>query len=271
MNKLIVFLKKLIKSVLHRKRHVTGSSPAPKKAANEVEIFIDIVKQNTMLPRPRLVSLYRQAKYVEEIELPGAYVECGVWKGGAMGLMALINLKHGRTRRPMHLFDSFDDICAPDGTLDGDRAVSEAKYYAGENARTDGALQPMKGFYETMGGVGTLAENKRLLEEVISYDPAYISYHVGWFQDTLPRQRNEVDKIAILRLDGDWYSSIKICLENLYSKVVAGGFIIIDDYGYYEGCTKAVDEFRSSHGIKEYMHYVDDGCCYWMKGHPYGF
>ncbi len=82
---------------------------------------------------------------------------------------------------------------------------------------------------------------KQFLEQRIGYDPAHLIYHKGWFQDTLPIA--DTPEIAVLRLDGDWYASTRVSLKHLYDRVVPGGFVIIDDYGCYDGCRKAVDEF----------------------------
>ena len=92
-----------------------------------------------------------------------------------------------------------------------------------------------------------------MLEDVIGYDRDYLHYHPGFFQKTVPLASDTIGDIAILRLDGDWHASTKVCLEGLYRKVVPGGFIIIDDYGEYAGCRKAVSEFMEEAGIKAYL------------------
>jgi O-methyltransferase len=227
---------------------------------------IKIVRKNTMMPYVNLVSLYEQVVYVEQRQIEGDFVECGVWKGGSVGLMALANLKHAGKRRTLHLFDIFDDICEPDPAIDGELAVKEAKEFTGNKSmNVSGKLKPMVGFYDQFGGKGTLEENRSLLEEVIKYDKKKIFYHKGWFQDIVPVAKNEINKIAILRLDGDYYASTKVCLDNLYEKVVPSGLIIIDDYGTYEGCKKAVDEFREKNNIKSFLHYSNSDCRYWFK------
>jgi hypothetical protein len=212
---------------------------------------IRVVHRHTMLPYGRLYSLYDQAVYCERAGVAGAFVECGTWKGGAVGLMALANLAHGKARRPIHLFDSFESIPEPDAAVDGAKAVSEAR---AAGAEAHGRLVPLANFYESSG---TLQINRELLETTIQYSPDSLHYHQGWFQDTLPRDAAGVGEIAILRLDGDWYASTKVCLDHLYHQVVSGGFIIIDDYGCYEGCKKAVDEFMERNGITSYLHQID--------------
>jgi hypothetical protein len=86
----------------------------------------------------------------------------------------------------------------------------------------------------------------------------------GWFQDTLPVWQNKIPDIAILRLDGDWYESTRICMETLYSKLVSGGICIIDDYGYNSGCRKAVHEYLDKHKENPLMGKIEY-LRYWIK------
>ncbi|MFA5139947.1 MAG: TylF/MycF/NovP-related O-methyltransferase [Elusimicrobiota bacterium] len=232
---------------------------------DEATEYIRLVKRNTMLSKRRLVTLYQQAVYCEEFEIPGSFVECGVWKGGAMGIMALANLRKGRTRRRLHLFDAFQDICEPDAAVDGNRAVQEVGRVASRARRDQGKLEPVVGFYDEFGGPGTLEENRRLLEQEIRYPADHIFYHVGWFQHTIPAERDGIGPIAILRLDGDWYASTKVCLENLCDKVVPGGVVIIDDYGTYDGCKRAVDEYLREKKVPIYLAPIDSDCRFFVK------
>lgn len=230
---------------------------------NELARFLAVVAPYTMLPLERLISLYDQARFCEREGVEGAFVECGVWKGGAVGLMALAAGGSDGTRQ-LHLFDAFTDICEPDSDVDGARAVRETKRVGGANGAS-GRLQPLDGFYDKVGGHGTLEGCVDLLQKRIGYPANRVQYHVGWFQDTLPEAAPKIGPIAILRLDGDWYASTKVCLEHLFNSVVKGGIVIIDDYGTYEGCQRAVDEFLTARGLKAYLHQVDTGCHYFVK------
>lgn len=231
----------------------------------EADKLIRIIRKNTMLPYVNLLTLFEQVVFCEKSNIEGDYVECGVWKGGAIGLMALTNLTYGSKRRNLHLFDAFNEICAPDSTKDGKKAIKEVQSILGKNAPVSGEKVALTGFYDCFGGPGTIEENKELLENKIQYPSEYIYYHKGWFQDTIPASINNIEKIAILRLDGDWYESTKVCLENLYDKVVKRGFVIIDDYGCYEGCKKAVDEFMKLRNINVFINYSSYACRYWIK------
>ncbi len=178
--------------------------------------------------------------------------------------MALTNLKYGARRRHIHLFDAFEEICEPDEAVDGEKAIRETKMWA-KHPEFEGKLKPLVGFYDNRGGPGTLDENRHLLEDVIGYDWKYLHYHKGWFQNTVPAKAEEIKQIAILRLDGDWYASTKVCMDFLFEKVVEGGFVIIDDYGAYEGCKKAVDEFLQAKGLSPFLHHVNKDIRYLVK------
>jgi O-methyltransferase len=268
--------KKAVKSLFKTAGYNISKIPAQKinehylgySLEQEANIFIEMIRYNTMVTYERLVSLYQQVVHCEINDIPGDFIECGVWKGGAVGLMALTNLKYGKERRQIHLFDAFDDICEPD-LIDGESAMTKAiergKAAMGESYVPSGRLVPVKGFFDSQGGYGTLEDNINLLEKRIGYDPNFLNYHQGWFQDTLPKDAKNIDKIAILRLDGDWYASTKICLENLFDKVVSGGFIIIDDYACYDGCKIAVDEFLQKNNHKLFLNHVDAECRYIIK------
>ena len=229
----------------------------------EVQTQIKIVQKYTMLTYPRMVSLYNQAVFCEHNAMDGAFVECGVWKGGAVGLMALANLCHGLKRRNLYLFDAFDDICEPDASLDGGTAIRELELL-GCKAAASGRLRPIKGAYDSVGGHGTIEECRNLLHDTINYPEQNVIFVKGWFQNTLPAVSKRMEPIAILRLDGDWYASTKVCLEHLCDRVVSGGFVIIDDYGHYEGCKRAVDEYLKGKGLKCFLNYVDYSARYWI-------
>ncbi len=233
----------------------------------EGEEAVKMVRNNSMMSPLNLLTLYEQAVYCEKKNIEGAYVECGVWKGGAVGIMAKANLTHGKSRRPLHLFDAFDDICAPDAELDGEKAIIDMQAYTTLKNKDEmkGQLEAVKGAYDSLGGHGTIDVCKNMFENILHYPSSSIHYHKGWFQDTIPADHQQIDKIAILRLDGDWYASIKVCLDYLYDKVVPGGLIVIDDYGHYEGCTKAVDEFLESRNIKTFLSYAIVGSRYFVK------
>lgn len=170
---------------------------------------------------------------------------------------ALAIQRTGTARRHLHLFDAFQEICEPDAAVDGEQALRQTRAFTEGGADGQGVLRPLVGFYDSFGGPGTVAGNRQLLQGTIGYPAEMVHYHVGWFQETLPVVGESIGPIAILRLDGDWYASTKVCLEYLFDEVVPGGIVIIDDYGAYEGCRRAVDEFLVSRNITGYLHNID--------------
>jgi O-methyltransferase len=199
----------------------------------------------------RLASVHDLAMEVEGKGIPGAFVECGVWKGGSIGLMALVSKETGSNRKIV-LFDSFEGLPEPteeDGKI--------AKRYA--DGRSDGRLQTIDQC------VGPLETVKELFFEKLRIDESLVDIRKGWFQETVPGSGPSLGPIALLRLDGDWYGSTKVCLEGLYGQVVQGGYVVLDDYGYWEGCRKATDEFMSEQGIKAELVRVDDSCHFFRK------
>ncbi|MDO8431599.1 MAG: TylF/MycF/NovP-related O-methyltransferase [Candidatus Binatus sp.] len=213
-----------------------------------------MVMNHTMVSFHRLASLWAQVRYLDRYSLAGSMVECGVWKGGAAGLMALAHL-HDRSRadRDLHLFDSWEGLPEPRAERDGQRALDYASGHA------SGALKPIGQCVSSMQEVSDLLESK------IGYPRDLLHYHKGWFQETLAAGGASLGEISLLRLDGDWYDSTKICLEELYPRVTKHGVVVIDDYGHWAGCRTAVDEFIATLAAPIILHRVDYSCRYWIK------
>jgi len=206
---------------------------------------LNVVRPYTMLSYQRLVTLWQQMRYLDKASVPGAMVECGTWRGGACGMMALAHRRAGDVSRPLHLFDSFQGLPEPQGEKDGEMAVR----YAADRA---------SGSLHSIGKcVGPLEENRRLLGEIVGYPAELTHYHVGWFQDMLRTVPETVGAIALLRIDGDWYESTKICLESLYGRVSSGGIVVIDDYGKWPGCRRATDEFLETLARPVFLNHID--------------
>jgi O-methyltransferase len=195
-------------------------------------LLFSIVKPYTMVSRTRLRNTYELAKRCEHNGIPGAFVECGTWRGGCAAVMAYV-AHGGRRRRVIHLFDSFQGLPEPT-SHDGETA----RRYAGGSV--GGRLSAIHKC------VALRTDVDHLFFDLLNLESERLVVHEGWFQDTVPPARDLVGPIAILRLDGDWYESTRLCLATLYDRVVPGGFVIVDDYGHWEGCKKAVDEFLST-------------------------
>ncbi len=211
--------------------------------------FLGFISPYTMTSRVGLIATYDVIKKAVGNKVEGAFVECGVARGGCSALMAIIarNEKEGRKT---WLFDSFEGL-PPQSDKDG---VQKPVRHKDRKANDLAA-----GFC-----LGTFGEVCNLLFGKLKLSRMDVCMIGGWFQDTLPRYKKTIGEIAVLRLDGDWYESTKCCLENLYDNVVAGGFVIIDDYQLI-GCKLAVDEFLASRNIKVNMTYDANGRGYWQK------
>jgi O-methyltransferase len=209
---------------------------------------VRLVEPYTMVGFERLMNAYDVVKRAEAKALPGAIVECGVYKGGSAAVMTMA----ASPARQVWLFDSFEGLPQPTAQ-DGDKAIE----YSGE--RASGVLEPIGQC------VGPLDVVRELFFGKLRIAPSRLHIRQGWFQETLPSARHEIGPIAVLRLDGDWYESTKVCLENLYDLVVPGGFVVIDDYGYWEGCKRAVDEFLASRNLDVDLIRVDDSGVWFMK------
>lgn len=205
----------------------------------------------SMVGYKRLANVYDLATEIEKKKTPGAFVECGVWKGGCIGLMAKVASDFGSDRKIV-LFDSFEGLPEPTAA-DGVEAVE----YSG--GRTGGQLKTIDQCVAPMDVV------KELFFTRLGIVEKNVEFRKGWFQDTVPGSGPSVGPISILRLDGDWYDSIMVCLEGLYDQVIPGGYVVIDDYLFWEGCRKAVDDFLARRNLKVRLIPIDYSSSYFRK------
>ena len=197
-----------------------------------------------------LVNVISLAERADRAGVGGAFVECGVWRGGCAGIMAHLANSTGRR---VWLFDSFEGMPEASAQDVGDAA------HALTLGRKEGRLVPVG------TNVAALEDVRDLLHRQLRVSRDVVEIRKGWFQDTVWRARAEIGPIALLRLDGDWYESTKTCLEALYDQVEHGGFVIIDDYGTFPGCRTAVDEFLASRSLDVDIHTVDYTRVYFQK------
>jgi hypothetical protein len=184
-----------------------------------------------------LRSLYEAAHYVVKRGIKGSAVECGVARGGS-GATIAAGLTQADTSRQVFLFDTFEGLPAPTREdPDYERAVR----FIG---KCRGGLEEVHDLFQRLR-----LRNYRLIK--------------GLFQDTLPMA--DIEHISLLHIDGDWYESTKVCLENLWDRVSEGGIVQIDDYGEWQGCKKAVDEFLTKRAIDIKLDYIDPSARKLMK------
>ena len=174
--------------------------------------------------------------------IPGDFVETGIWRGGACIMMAAVLAAYGETERTVWCFDSFQGLPAP----------NEEIYPADQGDqlhRFPQLLVSVEGVAENFRRMGLWSEQVRLVK--------------GWFKDTVPAA--PVERIAVLRLDGDLYESTIQVLDGFYPKLSPGGFCIIDDYGAMLSCRAAVEDFRRDHGVTEPIVDIDGKGVLWRK------
>jgi O-methyltransferase len=194
----------------------------------EARRTIKAVRPRTMTASEKLFALILATRYVVDHHIPGALVECGVWRGGSMQAVARTLLDRGVTDRDLHLFDTFSGMPPP---TDKDRR-RDGKHAAD--------LMSTKPKDARVWAMATLDDVRAGMAET-GYPPERIHFHEGLVEDTVPGQAPR--EIALLRLDTDWYESTRHELEHLYGRLEPGGVLLLDDYGHWQGAREAVDEF----------------------------
>lgn len=201
------------------------------------------VRPFTMTSPERIHATITAVEYIARQGIPGAIVECGVWKGGNMMAAALV-LQHYSAIRPLYLFDTFEGMTAP-GAVDADHSGTPARL---EYERLQ--KNPKKAQWCEAG-----IEEVRANMASTGYPADQLYFVKGQVELTLPSAAPK--QIALLRLDTDWYASTRHELEHLYPLVASGGVVAIDDYGHWQGARRAVDEYLDRHNICCLLHRID--------------
>ncbi|OYV36697.1 MAG: hypothetical protein B7Z81_07030 [Acidocella sp. 20-61-6] len=203
----------------------------------------------SMLPLARFENLQACIADVLETKVPGDFIETGVWRGGATIFMRAMLKAYGINDRTVWVADSFEGLPEPDAE----------KFPVEFKAHQSAVMTKVhKHFASGIDEVKLNFQAYGMLDE-------QVKFLKGWFKDTLPAA--PIERLAIMRLDGDYYESTMDGLKNIYSKLSVGGYAIIDDYGedMWTYCRKAVDDFRRENGITEPLITVDSKCSYWKK------
>jgi hypothetical protein len=195
----------------------------------------------TMIGMARLENVEHCVVDVVGRRVPGDLVETGVWRGGAAIFMRGLLKALGDSRRAVWAADSFEGVPKPNP----DRYPADE----GDTFWTKSELAV------PLSTVRTNFERYGLLDEQVRFLP-------GWFSDTLPEA--PIERVAVLRLDGDLYESTIVALEALYPKVSPGGYVIVDDYAL-ETCRRAVEDFRALAGVAIEPEWIDRNGVYWQK------
>jgi O-methyltransferase len=189
------------------------------------------IKAYTVVEPERCYALYHAVRYIIMNGIQGDFAECGVWKGGSVMLIAHALMEAGTTDRKIYLYDTFEGMIKP-GENDGDWEKAEWEKNKVNDQINNWCLSPLEEVEFNMSTIG--------------YPPDNFIFIKGKVEQTIPETLP--DKLALLRLDTDWYESTKHELNHLYPLLEKGGILIIDDYGAWQGARKAVDEYFAAHG-----------------------
>lgn len=206
--------------------------------------LLDRAAPESMTSVERMYSLWQAVGHIERLQVPGAFVECGVWRGGS-AMLAAMRFRELGAERDLWLYDTFEGMSDP---TDEDVAAFSGNSMAAEWSEHEGAED------DPIFAYASLEVVRRNMAST-GYPQERVHYIRGKVEDTIPSQ--VPDQIALLRLDTDWYESTKHELEHLWDRLVPGGVLIIDDYGYWEGCRKAVDEYFAGRPDAPLLHRVD--------------
>lgn len=200
---------------------------------------------HSMIGHKRMLNAQHLAEYVITHGVSGDFIETGVWRGGTCIMLRAVLRAYNVHDRFVWVADSFEGLPKPSPDVyPADAGDCHHKY-------SELAI-PLEQVKDNFSRYGLLDKQVKFLK--------------GWFRDTLPTA--PIEKIALLRLDGDMYESTMDALKHLFPKVSYGGFVIIDDYNYIHSCKMAVDEFRSKYSIVDPIHEIDQFGVYWQNLFP---
>ena len=203
------------------------------------------VQDRTMTSPERIYSLIEAVKYIGRNKIPGAIVECGVWKGGSMMAAAEALRLQGDMTRELFLYDTFEGMPEPgelDKTRGGEAAIGLLANDADKEKNLVWAYSTLEMVQQGMNAIG--------------YPQQRIHYVRGKVEDTIPATLP--GEIALLRLDTDWYESTRHELLHLFPLLSKGGVLILDDYGHWQGARAAVDEYFDQHPQPILLNRIDE-------------
>jgi O-methyltransferase len=219
-------------------------TPIPSHYEERLAQKIRRVRRDTLTTAPRIAALCDSVDYIARAGIEGAVVECGVWRGGSMMAAALTLIELDDTERDLYLFDTYTGMPEPG-------AEDVASPYDGYSPRKRWRRQAQLG----REWAGVPVEEVRARLESTGYPPERLHLIAGMVEETLPDEAPK--RIALLRLDTDWYASTKHELEHLYPRLAEGGVLIVDDYGHYDGARRAVDEYFEEAGDPVLLNRID--------------
>ena len=209
------------------------------RQAHELRNLIEL--SHTMIGKKRLDNLQKCMETVIGENIPGDFIETGIWRGGACIFMRGVLAAYDVTDRTIWAADSFEGVPPPTWP---------------EDTGFDISRNVLPVLAVSLEVVQALFRRYGLLDEKVQFLK-------GWFKDSLSNA--PIGQLAILRLDGDLYESTMTALVPLFDKVARGGFVIVDDYGSCPPCKQAVDDFRAKRGITDALEVIDRQSVFWRK------
>ena len=235
-------INKIFKTLGYSKEAGQDAERVKKEFPEMLEIY-RLCSPYTMTSVERMYALYQSVRYVIKNNIPGDFVECGVWRGGSSMVIAATLKELGITNRRIWMFDTYEGMSEPT-EADVDLTNKTAKDLLESNDKS--------------ADIWCLASLEDVQQNVAKtgYPMDMFQFIKGKVEDTLPG-KVYFNTCALLRLDTDWYESTLIELKELYPKLSENGPLIIDDYGYWQGCRKAVDEYFNEQRIHILLNRID--------------
>lgn len=234
------FKRKLVDLLNTRSLRIVRSQPMDSHRRETGEDRSPIA--HTMIGLKRLENIQFCVEDVLANNIPGDFIETGVWRGGATIFMRAVLKAYGIKDRIVWVADSFEG-CPKPNEDEYPHDADDDLYTSKELAIS---LEKVKANFERYG----------LLD-------GQVRFLKGWFKDTLPQA--PIEKLAVMRLDGDLYESTIDALTNLYPKLSLGGYVIIDDFGAITACRQAVIDYRNSQAINDEIIKIDWTGVYWKR------
>lgn len=244
-------MKKIILQLFNRlgysiqKTKKDSSRPIDDIKEDEFWEIYNLCKPYTMTSTERMYSLYLSVEYILSNNIVGSFVECGVWRGGSSMLIAKMLTNRKIYDRKIYLYDTYEGMSEP---------TSDDISWLGQNAANllEANKSKKKESVWCLADLSDVQSNIRLTH----FEEKNLFFVKGKVEDTIPQTIPE-EPIALLRLDTDWYESTKHELTHLFPKLIQNGILIIDDYGHWEGCRKATDEYFEEKNIKIMLNRID--------------
>lgn len=236
---------------------ISRTSPSrssfPPEASDDDRNHIESLGPFTMTTNQRLWNLVNAVRYVIDADIPGDFVECGVWRGGSVMAIANALMGRGVTNRKIWLYDTFQGMTPPTAydieTSSGhlaEKLLRATKPGDGDNVWAQASRSDVESNVRSTG-----------------YPWSHFRFVEGDVAQTLLHQQPE--SIALLRLDTDWYESTRAELTQLYPLLVPGGVCILDDYGHWDGARIAVDEYFDQNPPRPFLNVIDFGARTFIK------